>query len=69
MTSKNDQWIHDHYEEIIEKYAGKSIAVANEELFVAETMKTAYELARQKYQDSNPSIMRVPHAEDFVCAV
>ncbi len=69
MMTKDEQWIHDHFEELVDKYAGKSVAVANEELFVADTLKEAHLKALEKYPTSRPSALRVPRPQDFVCAV
>ncbi|MBI4546432.1 MAG: hypothetical protein HY707_00520 [Ignavibacteriae bacterium] len=32
--TKDGEWIHRHFEEIVDQYAGRYVAVANEELFV-----------------------------------
>ncbi len=66
--TRDEKWIHDHFEEIVDTYAGHFIAIANEELFIGDSMKEVLEKAQRKYQDINPSVMRVPHPEDFVRA-
>jgi len=67
--TKDGEWIHRHFEEIVDQYAGRYVAVANEELFVGDTMKEARDKALRKYPHINPSILRVPRPQDFVCAV
>jgi hypothetical protein len=69
MMTKDEQWIHDHFEELVDAYAGRYVAVANEELFVGDSPKEVEEKARQKYPNSIPSVLGVPHPEDFICAV
>lgn len=69
MMNKDEEWIHKHYEELIDKYAGKHIAVANEEIFVGKSYKEARELAINKYPDVNPSVLQVPRPEELVCAL
>ena len=67
--TKDQQWIHDHFEELVDKYAGKYVAVANGELFVGDSSKEAHEKAKAKHPESIPSELRVPRPEDFICAV
>ncbi len=67
--TKDDKWIQVHFEELVEQFAGRSIAVANQELFVGDNLKEAFELARKKYPKVIPSALRVPHPEDFLCAL
>ncbi len=69
MLSRDDQWIHSHFEELVDNYAGRYVAVANEELFVGESPKEVEEKARMKHPDSIPSVLRIPHVEDLICAV
>ena len=69
MMTKDEQWIHDHFEELVDTYAGHYIAVANEETFIGETLKEARDKALQKYPEVNPSVLLVPHPEDFICAL
>ena len=67
--TRDQQWIHDHFEELVDSYAGRYVAVANEELFVGDSMKEARDKALKKQPHVNPSILRVPRPQDFVCAV
>jgi hypothetical protein len=66
--TKDQEWIHKHFSELVEKYAGKFVAVASGELAaVGDTAGEVEELARKKYPQSMPSVLRVPREEDFVC--
>jgi len=66
--TKDQEWIHKHFEELVDQYAGRYVAVANEELFVGDSPKEVEEKARQKYPDSIPSVLRVPRPVDFIRA-
>ncbi len=67
--TRDQQWIHEHFEELVEKFAGRYVAVANEEMLVGDSLREVRESARQKHPAVNPSVLRVPHPEDFVCAL
>lgn len=68
IMTKDQQWIHEHFSELVERYAGKYVAIANGELSgVGETAFEAEEQALQKYPEIIPSVLLVPHEEDFVC--
>jgi len=67
--TKDEAWIHGHFEEIVDQYAGRYVAVANEELFVGDTFREVLEKARLKYPDTEPSVLCVPRPQDFICAV
>lgn len=67
--TKDQKWIHAHFEELVDNYAGRYVAVANEELFVGDSTKGVHEQAKAKHPDSIPSLLRVPRPEDFICAV
>ena len=67
--TKDEAWIHGHFEEIVDQYAGRYVAVANEELFVGDSFKEVLEKAKFKHPDTEPSVLRVPRPEDFICAV
>lgn len=67
---KDDDWIRDHFEELVDKYAGKYVAVSNQEIAgVDESALKAEQKALKKYPNLIPSVLRVPHPEDFVCAL
>jgi len=71
ITMTHEQrWIHEHFEDLVEKYAGKYVAVVKEELVaVGETAGEVERIAREKYPDVIPSVLLVPRPEDFVCAL
>ncbi|MEW6419607.1 MAG: DUF5678 domain-containing protein [Nitrospirota bacterium] len=71
MAMTQDQrWIHEHFEELVEKYAGKYVAVVKGELIaVGESAGEVEKIAREKYPDFIPSVLLVPRPEDFVCVL
>ena len=68
--SNDQEWIREHFSELVEEYAGKYIAVAGGELVaVGNSLKEVHEIALEKYPHIVPSILRVPREEDLVCAL
>lgn len=66
----DDQWIREHMEELVDNYAGKYVAVANQEIAGADARAVnAERAAKEKYPQIAPSIFRVPRPDDFVCAL
>lgn len=67
--TRDQHWIHKHFEELVDNYAGRYVAVANEELFVGDSLMEVRQEALKKYPNVNPSILWVPHPEHFICTV
>jgi hypothetical protein len=67
--TEDKKWIQEHFEELVDKYAGRYVAVARGEAFVGDSLQDVRKQALQKYPKTNPSILRIPHPEDFVCAL
>ncbi len=66
--TKDEKWIHEHFEELVDNYAGQYVAVARGDMFVGSSLREAKDKAQQKFPGHSPSILRVPSAEDFTCA-
>jgi hypothetical protein len=64
-----EKWIQQHFEELVEKYAGNYVAVAGCDLTVGKSLLEVREKAIEKHPDINPSILRVPRPEDFLSAL
>jgi hypothetical protein len=65
---KDDLWIVEHFSELVTKYAGKAIAVVNEQLVaVGDTEVEVEAIAKQKYPDKIPSVLTIPREEDLAC--
>ena len=68
MLSKDQKWIYEHFDELVNKYSGKYVSVAGGELVAVEDcVKEVDHVARQKYPIVLPSILRVTRLEDFEC--
>ncbi|MEW6067296.1 MAG: DUF5678 domain-containing protein [Nitrospirota bacterium] len=66
--TKDQEWIIKHFEELVSKYEGKFVAVANEEIIaVGDSAKAVDDLAREKYPDIIPSVIHVPREENLTC--
>ena len=65
----NDEWIRVHFEELVDKYAGKYIVVAGGEVFSGKNPNLLQKEARNKYPGTMPIGMPVPRPEDFLCAL
>lgn len=64
---KEDQWINRHFEELVDTYAGRYVAVVGEK--VASIGSTPWEVeeeAKKKYPSSRPSVLKVPRPQDFI---
>jgi len=67
-VNKDDVWIVEHFSELVTKFAGKYIAVVNEELVaVGESGSEVEARAREIEPGKVPSVMRVPREEDMAC--
>ena len=65
---KDDLWIVEHFSELVTKYAGKAIAVVNEQLVAVGESEVDVELvAKEKYPGKIPSVLTVPREEDMSC--
>jgi len=65
---KDDLWIVEHFSELVDKYAGKYIAVVNEKLAaVGDSGKEVEDKALEIEPDRMPSVLRVPREEDMAC--
>ncbi len=65
---KDDRWIVEHFSEFVTKYAGKYIAVVNQELVAIGDSGSEVEAKARKINPQEiPSILRVPREEDMAC--
>ncbi|NWF93783.1 MAG: hypothetical protein HXY46_12755 [Syntrophaceae bacterium] len=65
---KDDLWIVGHFSELVEKFAGKYIAVVNERLVaVGESGRDVEAKACEIEPKKIPSVLRVPREEDMTC--
>ena len=60
-------WLSNHTPELQEKYAGKWIAVVNQEVVgVGDTAIEAFNLARKRYPDVRPLLDVIPTEECLI---
>lgn len=57
------QWFAEHSHELSMKYKGKVVAVAHQELFVADSWEEAMRLAKEKYPEAQPVVMEIPRTK------
>lgn len=63
-----DRWYTEHFDELVDKYPGKTIAVVNEKIVaIEETEKMAYQIAQQFHPDSTPLVVYIPINEELEC--
>lgn len=63
-----DNWLAEHFEDLVIEYPRKSIAVVNDQIVaVGESEKEVDCLARNKYPHATPFVFTVPSEEDLVC--
>lgn len=63
-----DRWYTEHFEELVELYGSKVIAVVNEKVVaVTDTEKEAYQEAKSTYPDATPLILAIPTEEELAC--
>jgi len=68
VMDKDDLWIVEHFSELVTKYAGKHVAVVNQQLVAVGESGTEVEAeARKIHPDKIPSVLRVPREEDMAC--
>ncbi len=60
----NDEWLADHLDEIVDRYAGRVIAIQRGTIVaVGDSEAEVYRLLQG--QDPMPLVFRVPHLEDL----
>ena len=65
----DDEWVREHFEELVDKYPGQYAVVAEGELFVGRDAHQLEQAARRKHPGVIPTGLRIPHPEDFNCAL
>jgi hypothetical protein len=65
---KDNLWIVEHFSELVDKYAGKYVAVVNEALVaVGSSRKEVEDRAREVEPRKMPSVLRIPREEEMAC--
>ncbi len=65
---QSQQWITEHFEELVSKYGGKYVGVVGEQVIAfALTPREVMEQARQLAEEGTVSLLKVPMEEELVC--
>lgn len=65
-------WVWDHIEEIVDKFAGSFIIVVDDRIIFTDADGRPGDLmkkAKRRFPKSKPFFFRVPHPQDFLCAL
>ena len=66
--TKSQKWITEHFEELVEKYGGKYLAVVDEKIVaIGDSPKEVDKEARKQFPEVIPSVILIPKKEDFTC--
>ena len=65
----NDAWLRKHLEELVDKYAGEFLVVANGQIYRGGTPSQLREKAKAEHPHAMLLGIRVPRPEDFICAL
>ncbi|MBU1367800.1 MAG: hypothetical protein KJ629_01750 [Candidatus Omnitrophica bacterium] len=65
VSLDNDSWIREHLEELVERYPGQYVVVADNEAFVGYDARKLEIKARKKHPCTITTGMPIPQAEDF----
>jgi hypothetical protein len=65
---KLDDWYTAHFEELVENYPGKAVAVVNEKIVgIGDNERELDRRAREQYPGETPFVIRVPKEEELIC--
>ena len=64
-----DKWLKNHLEALVNKYAGEYIVVADGEIYRGGSVSHLREKAKAEHPKAVILGMRVPHPQDFLCAL
>jgi hypothetical protein len=65
----NDRWLREHFEELVDKYAGEFLVVADGQIYRGGTPSQLRDQAQSEHPKSKIMGIRVPRPEDFICAL
>lgn len=61
-----DEWIADHLNDLVERYAGKVVPIhKGEVIVVGDSEVEVHRKVREKRSEPMPLVFRVPREEDF----
>ena len=71
-TINNDRWLTEHFQEIIDKYAGGYVFIGNGRVLYTDRDGSPGELVKRLKKDFPalvPLFFRVPYPHELVCAL
>jgi len=67
-VDKDDQWVINHFSDLVKEYAGKYVAITDETVVAAGDAALEVETAaKQRKPGKTPSVLLVPREEDMAC--
>lgn len=65
ILQQHDQWLTEHFDELIDQYPGKIVAILDGEVVaVGDSYKEVYAPFQNQGRDWMPLALRVPHPDD-----
>jgi hypothetical protein len=67
-----DQWLTEHFEELVDKYAGRYLLIVEGKILYTDKDGSPREIAakaKARFPKSTPFFFRVPRPKDFLCAL
>lgn len=64
-----DKWLRDHLENLVDKFAGEYIVVAEGKIYRGGSPGQLREEAKAEHPHALLLGIRVPHPQDFLCAL
>lgn len=68
----NDQWLTNHFKELVDKYAGGFIVAVNGQIVYTNKDGSPRELGKRvkkEFPNTTPLFFRVPYPHEFICAL
>lgn len=57
---RNGEWLTEHGASLFEQHAGHYLAVSEGEVFIADDMRSARQLAQEKHPEDEPFVQYIP---------
>jgi len=67
ILQKHDEFMAEHYDELIEKYPGKVVAIEDGQIIaVGDNHIEVYRSCRKEGQGVSPLVLDIPHPDDLM---
>ncbi|MBM3253337.1 MAG: hypothetical protein FJZ16_03675 [Candidatus Omnitrophica bacterium] len=67
--TNDHEWIRKNIENLVKKYGGKFLVIAENEPFIGDDAKELVKKAKTKHPNAILTSMPIPRPEDFTCAL